>query len=104
MRISDWSSDVCSSDLVHGGGVKLPAGNLATTLPAVPAAALIDDFERADGRSSLDTLGLTDMDGGVERSSVVPTASPMRAATARRLPSQSRCRSRTRPRAAFSCP
>ena len=57
--------------LVHGGGVKLPAGNLATTLPAVPAAALIDDFERADGRSSLDTLRLTDMDGGVERSSVV---------------------------------
>src|SRR3546814_9685341 len=57
--------------LVHGGGVKLPAGNLATTLPAVPAAALIDDFERADGRSSLDTLRLTDMDGGVERSAVV---------------------------------
>src|SRR3546814_6742141 len=31
----------------------------------------LDDFERADGRSSLDTLRLTDMDGGVERSSVV---------------------------------
>ena len=54
--------------LVHGGGVKPPAGNSATALPALPAAALIDDFERADGRSSLDTLRLTDMDGGVERS------------------------------------
>src|SRR3546814_17995595 len=57
--------------LVHGAGVKLPAGNLATTLPALPAEALIDDFERADGRRSLDTLRLTDMAGGVERSSVV---------------------------------
>ncbi|MGB3845931.1 MAG: CIA30 family protein [Sphingopyxis sp.] len=57
--------------LVRGGGVKLPAGNLATALPATPAAPLIDDFERADGRSSLDTLRLVDMDGGVERSQVV---------------------------------
>lgn len=57
--------------LVHGAGAKPPAGNSATALPALPAAALIDDFERADGRSALDTLRLTDMDGGVERSSVV---------------------------------
>lgn len=57
--------------LVHGGGVKPPAGNLAAALPATSAAALIDDFERADGRSSLDTLRLADMDGGVERSAVV---------------------------------
>ena len=57
--------------LVQGGGVKPPVGNLATALPAAPAAELIDDFERPDGRSALDTLRLTDMDGGVERSSVV---------------------------------
>lgn len=57
--------------LVHGGGTKPPAGNLATALPATPAAELIDDFERTDGRSALDTLRLADMDGGVERSSVV---------------------------------
>ena len=57
--------------LVQGGGVKPPVGNLATALPAAPAAELIDDFERPDGRSALDTLRLADMDGGVERSSVV---------------------------------
>lgn len=57
--------------LVQGGGVKPPAGNLAIALPASPAVELIDDFERADGRSALDTLRLADMDGGVERSSVV---------------------------------
>lgn len=62
--------------LVHGGGVKLPAANLATALPAVPAAELIDDFERADGRSALDTLRLADMDGGVERSRVVTNRVP----------------------------
>ncbi len=59
--------------LVHGGGVKLPAANSARYLPALPAAALIDDFERGDGRSSLDTLRLLDMDGGVDRSVVVST-------------------------------
>src|SRR3546814_16753501 len=41
--------------LVHGPGVKPPAGNLATTLPALPAAALIDSFERPEGRSPANT-------------------------------------------------
>ena len=62
--------------LVHGGGVKLPAGNLMTALPAAPAAELIDKFERTDGRSSLDTLRLLDMDNGVERSAVVTNVVP----------------------------
>lgn len=57
--------------LVHGGGVALPAANLATALAPSPAAGLIDDFERRDGRSALDTLRLLEMDGGVERSVVV---------------------------------
>ena len=57
--------------LVHGAGASPSPGNLATALPAVPASPVIDDFERADGRSSLDTLRLVDMDGGVERSHVV---------------------------------
>lgn len=57
--------------LVHGGGVKLAIGNSATALPALQAGELIDDFERIDGRSALNTLRLADMDGGVERSAVV---------------------------------
>jgi imidazolonepropionase-like amidohydrolase len=55
--------------LVTGPGAPpLPAGNSATTLPAVPLAALIDDFERADGRTALDTMRLQDTDGGHSRS------------------------------------
>jgi imidazolonepropionase-like amidohydrolase len=54
--------------LVYGPGVRLPALNETTALPSTPAQARIDDFERADGRSSLDTLRTTDPDGGLERS------------------------------------
>ena len=57
-------------------GVKLPAANHADALPASPASELIDDFERSDGRSALDTLRLTDMDSGVERSVVVTNLVP----------------------------
>ncbi|WP_309644180.1 amidohydrolase family protein [Phenylobacterium sp.] len=53
--------------LVHGRGFKAPAANSQTAMPAIKVAALIDDFERADGRSSLDTLRLNDMDGGIDR-------------------------------------
>src|SRR3546814_3838603 len=38
MRISDWSSDVCSSDL---GGFALTGGNLAPVLEALPHEMLI---------------------------------------------------------------
>jgi hypothetical protein len=44
------------------------SANAATSMPAIPAKALIDDFERADGRSSLDTLRTDDPDGGMDRS------------------------------------
>ncbi|MDP3908241.1 amidohydrolase family protein [Novosphingobium sp.] len=62
--------------VAFGGGVKLPGGNFETALPAALAPQLIDDFERADGRSALDTLRLADMDGGVERSAVVANRVP----------------------------
>ena len=53
---------------VHGPGVVLPAANGRQRLPTTPARALIDDFERADGRTALDTLRLDGMDGGHDRS------------------------------------
>jgi len=62
--------------VVHGPGVALPAANGRTALAPVAAESLIDDFERADGRSSLDTLRLSDMDGGTERSVVLSTRVP----------------------------
>src|SRR3546814_9312510 len=33
MRISDWTSDVCSSDLVELGGERIPAGASVMLLP-----------------------------------------------------------------------
>src|SRR3546814_20982984 len=42
MRISDWSSDVCSSDL-RGGGVS--PGNLAMAAGKVPRGTLIGEIE-----------------------------------------------------------
>src|SRR3546814_20738963 len=43
MRISDWSSDVCSSDLMdlllrHPGAIRLPAGDLGLDLLVVQDA------------------------------------------------------------------
>ncbi len=52
---------------VHGKGAVLPAGNRATALPALPVAALVDDFERDNGRTALDTLRIDEADGGNDR-------------------------------------
>ena len=62
--------------LVFGPGSTPPAENQMTAMAPVPATPLIDDFERSDGRSSLDTLRLSDMDEGVERSVVVMNLVP----------------------------
>lgn len=54
--------------LVSGDGAPpLPAGNNTDRLPSVTVPALVDDFERADRRSSLDTLRLETPDGGHDR-------------------------------------
>ncbi len=44
-----------------------PPGNHRNSLPAIALPALIDDFERTDGRTALDTLRITDADGGNDR-------------------------------------
>ena len=53
--------------LVFGAGAAPLAANAATRMASVLAKAQIDDFERADGRSSLDTLRTDDPDGGLDR-------------------------------------
>jgi imidazolonepropionase-like amidohydrolase len=55
--------------LVFGTGA--PAPNPDLPMPAVKVARLIDDFERPDGRSELDTLVVTDPDGGLDRSTEI---------------------------------
>jgi imidazolonepropionase-like amidohydrolase len=52
--------------LVSGSGAPPPNGDLP--MPAVKVSALIDNFERADGRSNLNTLVVTNPDGGLDRS------------------------------------
>ena len=54
--------------LVFGPGAPALSANQATRMASVPARGpLIDDFERPDGRSSLDTLRTDDPDGGLDR-------------------------------------
>lgn len=53
--------------LVFGPGAPPMTANQATAMASIPAKAQIDDFERADGRSSLDTLRTDDPDGGLDR-------------------------------------
>jgi len=67
-------SDVRNTEQVYvagrqvvGKGVRLPAGNLATALPPRAIDALVDDFERGDQRTALDTLRNDDADGGNDR-------------------------------------
>lgn len=52
---------------VTGPEASRPPGNDRNSLPAVALPALIDDFEREDGRTALDTLRITDADGGNDR-------------------------------------
>ncbi|SDA36890.1 CIA30 family protein [Sphingomonas sp. NFR15] len=52
--------------LVFGPGA--PPLNPVVPMPAVAVGPVVDDFERADDRSNLDTLVVTEPDGGIERS------------------------------------
>lgn len=60
---------VIDGRLVFGPGAPaLPEANRSTHMPVTNVPAPIDDFERADGRSTLDTLRLETGDGGIDRS------------------------------------
>lgn len=52
--------------LVFGPGA--PPLNPVVPMPAVAVGPVVADFERTDGRSNLDTLVVTEPDGGIERS------------------------------------
>ncbi|WP_313493509.1 amidohydrolase family protein [Stenotrophomonas sp.] len=56
---------------VQGRGAVLPVGNKALALPAQPVQSLVDDFERSDGRTALDTLRVDEADGGNDRTAQV---------------------------------
>src|SRR3546814_10390855 len=50
LRISDWSSYVCSSDLAAGGGAEEVADLLAIGAADVPAVERVAQRRRMDGR------------------------------------------------------
>jgi hypothetical protein len=55
--------------LVFGTGAPPMVANVAKTLTSVKlTTALVDDFERQDGRTQLDTLRTDEFDGGMDRS------------------------------------
>ncbi|MEC3909402.1 amidohydrolase family protein [Sphingobium sp. CR2-8] len=55
--------------LAYGAGAPaLPAANRTNRLPSISVPALLDDFERDDRRSSIDTLRIDTPDGGIDRS------------------------------------
>lgn len=53
---------------VHGKRTHLPSGNRLHALPGRPVPSLLDNFERTDGRTALDTLRTDEADGGNDRS------------------------------------
>lgn len=60
--------------LLHDAAKPTPLPPL--TLPVIAAQPLIDDFEREDGRTALDTLAVTDLDFGAERSVIASARRP----------------------------
>lgn len=71
-RIADvykLSQVLIDGKLVYGTGAPaLPAANMRTQLASTKIGSMVDDFERSDQRSSLDTLRLETPDGGMDRS------------------------------------
>jgi imidazolonepropionase-like amidohydrolase len=68
-------SDVRKTDrTIIDGKIAFGPGSVSNPMnamlapPAVKAVALVDDFERADGRTQLDTLRTDNPDGGLDRS------------------------------------
>jgi predicted amidohydrolase YtcJ len=60
---------IIDGKIVFGPGSTPNPMNAAKALPAIVATSpLIDDFERPDGRTALDTLRTDNPDGGVDRS------------------------------------
>jgi imidazolonepropionase-like amidohydrolase len=60
--------------LAYGPGA--PSPNPITPPPAITVAALVNDFERPDLRTNLDTLTVTEPDGGIDRTTEIIDLEP----------------------------
>src|SRR3546814_5330752 len=56
MRISDWSSDVCSSDLLIGALAPEQVAEIATQIDTDDAVAIIEDMEEDEQQAVLEAL------------------------------------------------
>src|SRR3546814_12336106 len=95
MRISDWSSDVCSSDLLTLTGVIAQSSNIGTVLAA-------DKFEQGQLYDYLRDFGLgrrTDIGVRGETQGLLPDGSTWTRSEERRVGKEcvSTCRSRWSP-------
>src|SRR3546814_2840472 len=61
MRISDWSSDVCSSDLGHLGGFGITVNDYA---PALPSGRSVLGFDAARNNAFSECDLILDLSGG----------------------------------------
>src|SRR3546814_19482015 len=99
MRISDWSSDVCSSDLPVGNGAEVVVAELLTLgrLGAKQGAAGIHQVGTGQEEVPVDQEVL--LLGTAERPDVVETAVPKQRSEERRVGKEcvSTCRSRWSP-------
>src|SRR3546814_15603803 len=68
MRISDWSSDVCSSDLAHGTGMRAPSSHRTQEQAGL---AVRNPVDRADLAQDAVEIGQA---GGVDVRDQVPIA------------------------------
>src|SRR3546814_7680895 len=89
MRISDWSSDVCSSDLVHAPRLEIAAVRTARNL-AIGALSGQPDFE---------VIGLARRESHVARAQQHPAIGQVQRSEERRVGKEcvSTCRSRWSP-------
>src|SRR3546814_5155174 len=57
MRISDWSSDVCSSDLGYARGTIAPAPGMAAAVPPLDARTWLEPVDMMGAMATMGAMG-----------------------------------------------
>src|SRR3546814_16081127 len=73
MRISDWSSDVCSSDLAPTPGAAIPGAECLVRINATPQSWLIQGYDPFEGAVPAGPFGVTSVNEGTGECRFTPT-------------------------------
>src|SRR3546814_8718993 len=73
MRMSDWSSDVCSSDRAPTPGAAIPGAECLVRINATPQSWLIQGYDPFDGAVPEGTFGVTFVNEGTGECRFTPT-------------------------------